>query len=139
MEFFNINWRHFLWKFLFSQKISSTDRHNRLKWFRKIDWIVHGTSVAELALTSFCEKSCGTSVAQMTEHSTGNRKDLGSIPSGVEAFLFSQKISSIYEHYAMSIENCGHYAPCWRNGFNLIRYELSCDNAFFNCFLRSGV
>ena len=27
----------------------------------------------------------------MTEHSTGNRKDLGSIPSGVEAFLFSQK------------------------------------------------
>ena len=27
--------------------------------------------------------------------STGNRKDLGSIPSGVEAFLFSQKISSI--------------------------------------------
>ena len=30
----------------------------------------------------------------MTEHSTGNRKDLGSIPSGVEAFLFSQKISS---------------------------------------------
>ena len=30
----------------------------------------------------------------MTEHSTGNRKDLGSIPNGVEAFLFSQKISS---------------------------------------------
>ena len=29
------------------------------------------------------------------EHSTGNRKDLGSLPSGVEAFLFSQKISSI--------------------------------------------
>ena len=44
------------------------------------------------ALTSFCEKSCGTSVAQMTEHSTGNQKDLGSIPSGVKAFLFSQKI-----------------------------------------------
>ena len=56
--------------------------------------MVHGTSVAELALTSFCVKSCGTSVAQMTEHSTGNRKDLGSIPSGVEAFLFSHKISS---------------------------------------------
>ena len=34
---------------------------------------------------------CGTSVAQMIEHSTGNRKVLGSIPSGVEAFLFSQK------------------------------------------------
>ena len=31
------------------------------------------------------------SVAQMIEHSTGNRKVLGSIPSGVEAFLFSQK------------------------------------------------
>ena len=27
---------------------------------------------------------------QMIEHSTGNRKVLGSIPSGVEAFLFSQ-------------------------------------------------
>ena len=27
----------------------------------------------------------------MIEHSTGNRKVLGSIPSGVEAFLFSQK------------------------------------------------
>ena len=27
----------------------------------------------------------------MIEHSTGNRKALGSIPSGVEAFLFSQK------------------------------------------------
>ena len=28
-------------------------------------------------------------------HSNGNRKVLGSIPSGVEAFLFSQKIRSI--------------------------------------------
>ena len=27
----------------------------------------------------------------MIEHSTGNRKVLGSIPSGVKAFLFSQK------------------------------------------------
>ena len=27
----------------------------------------------------------------MIRHSTGNRKVLGSIPSGVEAFLFSQK------------------------------------------------
>ena len=27
----------------------------------------------------------------MIEHPTGNRKILGSIPSGVEAFLFSQK------------------------------------------------
>ena len=53
------------------------------RFIRSHDW----------ALTSFCEKGCGTSVAQMTEHSTGNRKDLGSIPSGVEAFLFSQKIS----------------------------------------------
>ena len=37
------------------------------------------------------EKFCGTSIAQMIEHSTGNRKDLGSIPSEVEALLFSQK------------------------------------------------
>ena len=31
----------------------------------------------------------------MIEHSTGNRKVLGSIPSEVEAFLFSQKTFSI--------------------------------------------
>ena len=61
----------------------------------KFTFKVHTNFIyGKLALTSFCEKSCGTSVAQMTEHSTGNRKDLGSIPSGVEAFLFPQKISS---------------------------------------------
>ena len=55
----------------------------------------------------FCEKSYGTSVAQMTENSTGNRKDLGSIPSGVEAFLFSQKMSlkkQIFAYY-LNISN----------------------------------
>ena len=42
----------------------------------------------------------GTSVAQMIEHSTGNRKVLGSIPSGVEAFLFTQKkISNLFVYY----------------------------------------
>ena len=40
----------------------------------------------------------------MTEHSTGNRKDLGSIPSGVEAFLFSQKISSKIILYSLQIK-----------------------------------
>ena len=53
-----------------------------------------GISYQTTTLTRFCDKSCGTSVAQMTEHSTGNRKDMVSIPSGVEAFLFLQKISS---------------------------------------------
>ena len=78
---------------------SSNDRHNQPKRFRKIHYIVHDISFAELALTRFCEKSCGTSVDQMTEHLTGNRKDLGSIPRGVEVFLFSQKISPIILKY----------------------------------------
>ena len=36
------------------------------------------------------ETGLRTSVAQIIEHSTGNRKVVGSIPSGVEALLFSQ-------------------------------------------------
>ena len=42
----------------------------------------------------------------MTERSNGNRKDLGSIHSGVEAFLFSQKKSSIYiEKFHLVLNN----------------------------------
>ena len=42
----------------------------------------------------------------MTEHWTGYRKDLGSIPSGVEAFFFSQKMSSIYiEKFQLVLNN----------------------------------
>ena len=41
--------------------------------------------------TFLWEKLCGTSVAQMIEHSTGNWKVLGSILSKVEAFLFHRK------------------------------------------------
>ena len=49
--------------------------------------------IIKLNLKNFSVKK-GT---QMIEHSTRNPKVLGSIPSGVEAFLFSQKIfSNIY-------------------------------------------
>ena len=42
----------------------------------------------------------------MIEHSTGNWKVLGSIPSGVEAFLFSQKFSSnIYWKFHLVLNN----------------------------------
>ena len=37
--------------------------------------------------------------AQMIEHSTGNRKVLGSISSGLEAFLFSQKFLIFSKSY----------------------------------------
>ena len=49
----------------------------------------------------FCEKRnastplCNEKIA-FREHSTGNQKVLSSIPSGVEAFLFSQKKFSKY-------------------------------------------
>ena len=45
----------------------------------------------------------------MIEHSTGNRKDLGSIPSGVEAFLFSQKISSSNKVIIVTISTNGDF------------------------------
>ena len=52
------------------------------------------------------EKFCGTSVAQIIEHSTGNQKVLGSIPSGVEAFLFSQKkFSNIYWKFHLGLND----------------------------------
>ena len=42
----------------------------------------------------------------MIEHSTANLKVLGSIPSGVKAFLFSQKMSSIYiEKFYLVLNN----------------------------------
>ena len=42
----------------------------------------------------FCEKKKASTPLGTERYSTGNRKNLGSIPSGVEAFLFSQKIPS---------------------------------------------
>ena len=48
----------------------------------------------------------------MKEHSTGNRKVLGSIPSGVEAFFFHRKnYSNIYWKFHLVLNNVNSKLP----------------------------
>ena len=92
MEFFKINWRNILWK---------KERFHSDGYFYNLLIYIRSRMRRKYILW---EKLCGTSVAQMIEHSTGNRKVLGSIPSGVEAFLFSQKISSFQKDFDLVLK-----------------------------------